>query len=286
MNETACIKAFIAIVEEGSQQSAAKKLNQTNAAINKKLSKLEASLNTRLLERDNRNSTLTPIGREYYLACKDAVDKLMDAEQLIKNSKIEPKGRLMVTVNRAIAEHYIIPKLKSFIEKYSLINLSLDIAERGVDYSPGKMDILISLNTLDNEDLVQKRFFTTREILCATPKYLKHASLTKISDLSALQYICHCTREPINAINIGDKIVTIDQSILRANDYGILVKAALQHIGYIYIKEFLVASELKAGKLIEILPKLNKNKINVYFYYHYQKFVDPKIRAFIDYFSI
>ena len=44
MNEIACIKAFIAIVEEGSQQLAAKKLNQTNAAINKKLSELKRKI--------------------------------------------------------------------------------------------------------------------------------------------------------------------------------------------------------------------------------------------------
>ena len=135
--------------------------------------------------------------------------------------------------------------------------------------------------------LVQKRFLTTREILCATPKYLQEfGAPSKISDLKKLQYICHCTREPISSINIDNKQIIIDQSILRANNNDILIKAALQHIGYTYVKEFLVANELKKGALIEILPKLNKKQINVYIYYHYQKFIDPKNRAFIDYFSI
>ena len=251
------------------------------------LIKSSANLNVKLLERDNRNSALTPIGHEYYLACKEALDKLIDAEQIIKNNKVEPKGRLMITVNRAIAECYILPKLKSFFKKYPLINLSLDVADRGIDYSPGKMDILISINSLDKEDLVQKRFFTTRDILCATPKYLKeNLNPTKLSDLGKLNYICHCTRSPINTINIGTKCLTIEHSILRANDNDILIKSALQHIGFIYIKEFLVSQELRSGKLVEILPKLNKKRDNVYFYYHHQKYVDPKIRAFIDYFSI
>lgn len=287
MNELACIEAFVTIVDYGSQLEAAKRLHQTGAAINKKLAKLEEKLGVLLLDRDNKTSKLTPIGERYYHAYKELLEKLEETHQIAKLDKARPKGRLMISVNRAIANNWIVPHVKAFLKRYPDINLVFDIAEKPSDYVPGKQDILIASDFIRHENLVRKNCFITRDVLCASPQYLKQqGEPKKLSDLHQLHYIGLCARSPLNTIQLSDnKSLEINQPYIRINDDQTTIELALKHLGFIFIKEYEVSNELQSGKLIEILPKLNKTKAHIAIYYHYQQYLDPKIRVFVDYFS-
>ena len=57
---------FVAIVEEGSISKAAKKLYISQPTLSQFLSKLENSLNVRLVTRSNNVIALTEAGRLYY----------------------------------------------------------------------------------------------------------------------------------------------------------------------------------------------------------------------------
>jgi len=286
MNELACIQAFIAIVDHGSQLEAAKQLHQTGAAINKKLAKLEQKLGVLLLERDNKTSKLTPIGERYYHAYKEIVEKLDETHQIAKINKAKPKGRLMVSVNRAIANRWIVPHVKPFLKHYPDIQLVLDIAEKTADYIPDKQDILIAPDFMQHENLVKKNGFLTRDIICASPAYLKQQTpLKKLSDLHQLDYIGLCARAPLNTIELNpQKSIEINQPYIRVNDDQTAIELALKGLGFIFIKEYEVIDAIKQGKLVEIFPEFNKTKTYIAMYYHYQQYLDPKIRVFVDYF--
>ncbi len=287
MHELALIEAFVAIVENGSQLAAANALDQTGAAINKKLNKLETKLGVQLLERDNKGSQLTPIGNRYYEAYKEILEKISEADQIAKLSKAKPSGRLMVSTNRGIAHHLIVPHLNVFLKKYPDIFLVIDIAEKPIDYIPGKQDILIAPDNMIHENLVRKKLFTTRDMICSSKTYLKNNNVPKkLSDLHQLDYIGQCTRAPLNRIQLDtNKCIEISKPFIRVNDTQTEIELALNHLGFIYVKEYQILPYLKSGALIEILPHLNKSKINISLYYHHQQYVDPKIRVFIEHFS-
>ena len=60
---------------------------------------------------------------------------------------------------------------------------------------------------------------------------------------------------------------------------------SLPYLGYVYVKEYMVEDELKSGKLVEIFAKHKKAEWPIYVYYRYQAYPDPKVRAFMEYFS-
>ncbi len=288
MDQLACIKAFIAIKEQGSIKEAAKKLYQTDAAISKKLSKLEVSLKVSLMDRSPGNFTLTPIGEQYYAICQETMEKLASTEQLIQQIAIAPRGELKVTCDRVNTHQYLIPKLKSFIKKYPYIHLNFNTAERVPDFSRGDSDILfgVGMSFPGQEELVQKRLGITRDILCATPTYLKQTGIPKKpKDILNLEYICHSQRLPKNIISFDKGIDVAVKPFLKFDDTFSLVSAALQDLGYIHVKEYRVQDELKEGKLVEILPQFHKTPISIYIYYRHQTYPDPKVRAFIDHFK-
>lgn len=285
MNHLSQIETFITIVETGSLNKAAKKLCQTDAAISKKLSKLEDGLNTQLLERGRGIFQLTPEGEEYYRLCQDIMEKVSAAEEFIKQKSDIPQGDLRVTLNQFNAKKYIYPRLKKFLEKYPKIQLTLNIEEKMPDFTENKMDILFGVATEGDQDVVRKKLTTSRDILCATPQYLKKAGAPKKpKDLLSLDYICHNQRRPMKTIYFDDEELVIPKPILKLNDSNATIMAALEDIGYIYIKSYHVEEELADGKLIELLPSYNKHTIPVYIFYKYQEYLDPKIRAFMDYF--
>lgn len=288
MNHLSCIETFIEIIEQGSLRKAAKKLCQTDAAISKKLTKLEESLNTCLLKRGRGVFEVTAAGQQYYELCQDIMAKVAKAEQFIQEKTLVPAGELRVTSNRFNAERYLLPRLKEFLTEYSEIQLNLTIAECMPDFSENKMDILFGVAAQGADDLVQKKLTTSRDILCASPGYLKTKSIPKKpKDLLALDYICHNQRRPVNIIHFdADETITIPKPILKLNDSNASVTAALQDLGYIYIKSYYVEKELTENKLIELLPEYNRNKIPIYIFYRYQEYLDPKIRAFVDFFVL
>lgn len=288
MDELACINAFICIVEQGGLHLAAKKLHQTDAAISKKLSKLEASLNVSLLERGHGKLKLTDIGEQYYRICKEATEKIDNAKQLIRHVSAIPKGELKVSCVKDNYYRYILPKLKAFLKNYPEIQLTLSVAERIPDFSKGEADILFGIAMPipeQEENLVRKKIGHTRDIFCATPTYLKKAGYPqKAKDLTKLHYICHSARKPRDILTFGDGFELQVMPFLKFDEHDIVVSAALQDLGYIYVKEYMVEDYIQSGKLVEILPKVKKTQLPIYVYYRYQTYPDPKVRAFLDFF--
>jgi DNA-binding transcriptional LysR family regulator len=287
MDQFACIKAFIAVVENRSVHMAAQSLHQTDAAISKKLTKLEASLNVILLTRTRGKFQLTDIGAQYYQICKQALSKIDHAEQLIQQVNMAPKGELKVTCNRWHVEHYLMPKLKAFVREYPGIELSVNIAERIPDFSRDDMDILfgVALNMPAPDNLVRRQLGSTRAILCASPAYLKKIGMPKKpKDLLKLDYICHHQRLPMDIISLDKGIEIAVKPFLKLDDTCTTLAAVLDDLGFMYTKAYMVEDLLRAGKLIEILPEHNKAVIPIYSYYRYQPYPDAKIRAFMDFF--
>lgn len=290
MDQLACIKAFIEIVEKGSIHAAAQKLCQTDAAVSKKLTKLESALNIKLLERGSGNQALTEMGRRYYESCKEAIDKLNVAESIIKQSHRAPQGELTVLVSRYLFQELIVPKLQDFMKHYPLIRLKFNTAERTVNFENDKVDILfaIAMPPPNAENLVRKKmkFGFTRNVICATPTYLKkHGVPKKPKDLLKHRYLCHRHQYPANIITFDDGLELMLQPFLQFDETDAILIAAKQDLGFIAVREFKVIRDLQSGALVEILSQHNQAQVVRYSYYRQQTYPDRKIQAFLDYFG-
>jgi DNA-binding transcriptional LysR family regulator len=289
MDQLACIHAFVATVEEGSVHAAAVKLQQTDAAISKKVSRLEASLGISLMERGYGKITLTDIGQQYYYHCKAISDRIIDAQQLIEQATMVPHGELNVSCVRHNAYRYLMPKLKGFMRQYPKIQLNMTMAERVPDFAHDAVDILFGIAmSIPEQDirLVRKQIGLTRDIFCATPSFLRTVKLPqKPKDLLALPYICHTARKPMNILDFDHGLELQVHPILKCDDHESVVHAASQGLGFIYVKEYMVEEYLKSGQLTELLPTYKKTEYPVFVYYRYATYPDPKIQAFMDYFT-
>jgi DNA-binding transcriptional LysR family regulator len=286
MNHLDLIQAFITTADSGSVQNAAIQLHQTNSAISRKITKLEARLGVQLLKRHRTGAMLTDIGQRYYHDCKEALAQFKKAEQLAKATLNHPQGKLRVVSNLYYAQNWILPRLAGFMAIYPAIELHLDIQEIQPNFEKTKMDILFGVHTQGSDDLVRKRIDSYRRVLCAAPAYLqKHGCPKCPAELLQHQFIVHDARLQQNTVLIDDDQPILIKPTLYINQSQIIIDAALNELGIIWIAETVVKPWLEAGQLVEVLSQKNTKAVDVYLYYRYQKHPDTKISAFVEHFS-
>jgi len=75
------MSVLVTVVEAGSLSAAARRLGTPLTTVSRKVSELEAHLKIRLLNRSNRQLTLTEAGRSYVEACKRILEDVGEAER-------------------------------------------------------------------------------------------------------------------------------------------------------------------------------------------------------------
>lgn len=126
---------------------------------------------------------------------------------------------------------------------------------------------------------------TTRYVLCASPSYFaKHGTPKNLQALYEHFYIGHSSRPEDLTINLRVPHTMILKPNLLLNSVSSMIECAKQGIGIIQLPLYLVDESLKNGQLIEILEENQAINANVYYYYPKYRYIQPKVRKFIDFF--
>ncbi len=286
MSKLEQINAFIAVVDQNGFAAAARKNGVSTAAISRQVSRLEFDLKAELLQRTTRQITLTEVGVEYYKYAKKALAELAEAEMVISDSQGEPAGILSVTSNRYFAVKYLMPRLPAFMALYPQLRVKLELAERFPDLVKENIDLIFGVSMEGPEALVRRRVATTRYILCASPVYLaQYGEPRTPADLSKHHYITHSMRKPDNVVPFKNNKEIYVEPILWLNDSRAMCECAIQGIGIVRLHDYIVADAIEDGSLVEILPEFSEQEQPVYLYYQQSRYLQPKIRRFIDFYT-
>lgn len=286
MNHIDLTQAFIVVADTGSLQKAARQLYQTEAAVSRKLSKLEAYLGVQLLWRHRSGARLTDVGQRYYHQAKLALQQFKQAERLVKNELCAPSGILTVVANTFYVKHRIMPKLDIFLKQYPAIDLKLEIAEVLPAFQEKNMDILFGVNLQANESLIKNPIDTMRYVICAAPSYLNTSSLiASPTELLQHDFIVHSAREIPEMIILDDDQRLTIRPKLWINQSDAIITAAKQGLGIIWVPEAFVKPALEQGELVEVLQAYTQQTRDVYAYYRHEKYIDNKVQAFMAFFS-
>jgi len=286
MNKLTHIETFITVINEGGFTAAAKKLNCSTAAISRHIKQLERNLNTTLLQRTTRHIQLTELGKLYFQKAQEALNYLQVAEKAINLSMERVTGTLIVTSNRYFAFNYLLPKLSNFLSNYSELDVKIELAERFPDMINEQIDIIFGVSMDGPPGLVRKRIANTRYILCASPQYLMNFGTPKgPTELTKHQFITHSMRNPNDLINFNDGSSIQIKPILWLNDSGAMKQCALLGMGIVNLHDYVVADAIADGRLVEILPEYQRQVQPVFLYYQPDRYLQPKVRQFIDFYT-
>lgn len=282
LNEVA---VFIKVIQLGSFSKAAIALEMPNSTVSSKVSMLEKRLGVTLIQRTTRKLNITPAGQEYFKRCLIGVAEIEAAENEILVAKGEPQGLLRITAPVELGS-IILPNLISrYTKKYPKVSVEVLLADRFVDLLGEGVDLAIRAGELKDSSLIAKKLGEVYFALFATPKYLKLKSAPthpkELQDHSCIQFTA-VGRE-------GWKLTSGKNSFFAAlngktiiNDLNMVKNLAINNMGIALMPTFFCHSEASSGKLIRVLPEWRTNLNPVHFVYPGQKFVTPKLSAFIE----
>ncbi|MEM7558588.1 MAG: LysR substrate-binding domain-containing protein [Planctomycetota bacterium] len=121
------------------------------------MTKLEETLDLRLVERRGHKLKLTPVGAAGKTGLALGMGHFSDAVQTMRRHK--PAKRLIVSVEASLATTWLVPKLDLFWAKHPDIDLLVDASQHIVDLKQSDVDVAIRYGVPAEDGLITKRLF-------------------------------------------------------------------------------------------------------------------------------
>jgi DNA-binding transcriptional LysR family regulator len=281
--------AFARVVEARSFTGAAKKLGVSKSVVSERVSALERELKLKLLHRTTRKLSLTPDGVELYERCARVTAAADDAVSAFAGSGDTPRGLLRVNAPIVFAEEYLVEPIGEFLRRYPEARIELTLGDRQIDLVEEGTDVAIRITTrLAGSGLVGRKLASDKPVLCAAPAYLSRQgtpaepedllhhdclgySVLKLSD--EWRFRQPRSKEPF-AVPVEPRFTAGSGALLR--------RAALAGLGLAVLPRFMVASDLRAGRLVTVLESLYAPTLGIHAVYPEGRRVPAKVRAFVD----
>jgi DNA-binding transcriptional LysR family regulator len=278
---------FCTVVEKSSFVGACEPLEMSKAAISRYVSGLEERLGARLLHRTTRRLALTEEGRQFYHQAKEVLAMMDAAEEAVSSAAPEPTGVLRVNAPVSFGITHLGPIWADFMQAYPKVELDISLNDRLVDLVEEGFDAAVRIARMENSSLIGRRLASTRMRLCASPAYLeRHPPILTLADLTHHGVVAYTNFASGNDWLFegpdGPESVRT-RSVVRCNNGDTCRSIALAGGGISLQPSFMVAKDLHAGTLLEILPDYRSIELGVYVVYPSRTHLPPKVRALVHF---
>ena len=281
------IQVFIKVIEAGSFVGAGRLLNMPSSTISRKVQNLEDSLEVRLLNRSTRKLSLTDQGRQYYEQCQLHISSLEEANLLISESQLQPKGVIRITAPLGFSIQMLQPLLNEFLSLYPGISIELDTADAMVDLIDDRIDVAFRIGVLKDSSLIARKLGGYKAAFCASPNYLKENGTPKHpSELANHQCVLMAKSLQNQSWKYKDKQGISEVAVngqYATNNMSLAVQAALNGLGISQAPSELVAPYVKGKSLELILAEFDIPTGDIFVVYQSHKYLAKPVRLFIDY---
>ena len=285
------IDVFVSVVDAGSFTAASRRLNLTNSAVGKAVTRLESRLGVRLFERTTRRLSLTDAGQAFYRTCQRVLVELEEAEHVLKAEGTVPVGTLRIDLPATYGRMHVMPLLFDFLKAYPGVQPQISFTDRFMDLVEEGIDVAVRIGGSDTWPTPIGHRFLGREqrIFCCAPSYLQRVGaiaddIETLNLLDAVLYrrpdgtpsswyiqrddapIEHC--HPVTRLEVGNADSWVD--------------AVLQGFGVGQMSTWLIEDRLAKGELVHVLPSLAMDGMPLYLLWQRSRQLLPKVDALLN----
>ena len=252
------LRLFCEVAGAGSISGAARRLNQSPSLATRKIAALEATLQVRLFERTTRSVKLTEPGRIALAWAKTTLQGYEDISDDLASLVARPAGTIRIAINHFAANVYLPAILQKFCREYPEIRLSITTTDSLVSLVQDGYDLAIHSGRVPDTSVVGVCVAEFKRVLCAAPAYLARRGVpNQLEDLKDHDCLVHSTNEPKNWFFKRDKqlIAHAITPYIETDTHLLLIELARHGLGIARLSYNVIQDDLKAGRLVEILPK-------------------------------
>ncbi len=281
------LQIFVCVIECGSISAAAEQVGQTPSAVSRTLSRLEAKLDTTLINRTTRRMDLTEEGKYFFEHAKLILEQMDNLEERLSSRQQTPSGRLRINAASPFMLHAIVPYISEFRSLYPDIQLELNSNDLIIDLLEQSTDIAIRIGPLVDSTLHARSLGCSPLHILASPEYLeKHGTPATVAELAGRLLLGFTQTESLNHWPLrhaqGDRWQI--QPGISASSGETLRHLALEGQGIACLSHFMTIDDIKAGRLKVLLAEANsgyRQPINAVYYRNSQ--LALRIQCFLDF---
>jgi DNA-binding transcriptional LysR family regulator len=281
------IETYVQVAECKSFSRAAQALRMSNAGVTRHIAQLEKVFGGRLIERNTRQIRLTQAGLDCLDHCRSVLLDLASAENAVREVTAKPMGTLRIIATSLYWMHEVSPRLPDFMRRYPDIHLHVHLTQRQPDLLAEDFDVSLQFLAPPGNTMIVRTIKPLPRVICAAPEYLEHAGTPPtVGALAAHNCLIYTTSDETVEwrfrTNSGEVGVS-PRGSLRSSDALTLRHAALAGLGIVRSPLFLIDEDLKAGRLIRVLPEASSIDPDLCAVISSRKFVPLKLRVFLDF---
>ena len=278
---------FARVVEARSFTAAAQKLGVSKSVVSTRVSQLEQRLGVRLLQRTTRRLSLTSEGLALYEHAARVAAAADQAAALAAGTAPEPRGVLRVSAPVTFAQQFLSQPIGVFLERYPRVRVELTLADRLVDLVAEGIDVAIRVSArLRDASLVGRKLADAHTVVCASPAYLARKGTPAVpADLlhhECMRYSLLAAQDEWRFRADGHSFSVPVEARFEAASGVVLREAALAGIGLTVLPSFVVADDLAAGGLQQVLAPFTFVRLAIHAVYPSAGVVPANVRAFVD----
>jgi DNA-binding transcriptional LysR family regulator len=288
MDRLTSMAVFVKAADLGSFTAAGTALGISSQMVGKHVSFLEERLGAQLLHRSTRRQSLSAIGQSFYERCRVVLAEVEAAEATACEFSATPRGRLRVSAPVTFGSIALAPLISGYLRIYPQVEVALDLTDRYVDVVGEGYDAVIRLGPLKDSELITCALVPYQLIACASPAYLATRGTPRTpADLVAHDCLgfVFASGQPFSEWRF-DKEGQVHEVQVRSrfqvNDARVLKAAALEGQGIILQANLILADDLAAGRLVQVLPDYETPTRALHILFAATRSPTQTLRSFID----
>lgn len=282
---TSDLNLFIRIVETGSITESAKQLSITPAAASLALRRLEKQLDIQLFIRTTRQLRITTEGEQFLFHCRQALESIEQGRLSAHQVQGKIGGELRFSVSSDLGRNIVLPWIDEIMDKHPSLSINLNVGDSLSNFFLDQVDVALRYGKPEDSTMVSFHIATISRITCASPAYISEfGEPTHPEDLR--KHNCLLYRldrrlfdnwEYID--NSGSYKIKVSSNRV-SNDTDIVRRWAVAGKGIVHRSQIDITSDLRSGKLVQVLSDFESPPVQLYLLCPSRKQVTPAVIMF------
>lgn len=260
------LELFVAAAEAGSFSAAARRLDLGPVQASATMARLERELGVRLFERTTRRLRLTQAGEQWLPHARQLLSTWQAGQSALHTAAgldAPLSGRLRVSLPSDLGRQHLWRWIEEHCQAHAAPGLSLEVrlSDRLADLVQDPVDDAVRYGEPPDSGLIALPLAPdNRRVLCASPAYLARRGMPQSPDdlggHDCLRFVLGDSLHGLWRFTSPDgQTLAVDVRGDRVADDGGLVREwALAGLGLAYKSRLDVADDLRAGRLVALLP--------------------------------
>ncbi len=286
MDRFLAIDAFVRVADTQSFAEAARQMRVSRSVVTARIQQLEEFVGAPLFHRNTRSVRLSELGQAFLRDCTDLVGRSNELVDQMREVSTSPAGRLRVHALTGFVLGHLAQMLRDFQLRYPQIVLDIVVNDAAIDPVKEGFDCALQIFPPRSEELVSRKLFAVRRVLCASPAYLARDGAPQAPHELLRHrvgwYSGYPTRERLVFHGAGAPVALDLKPVMLSNSVHLRREYALEDAAIVCLPTLVASAAVLRGDLQLVLPQYQLSSFWLSVFYPPTVRGALKLKLFLD----